>query len=463
MLAAVITGPDLFSAKRQIKNALDADIIELRLDYLDSIALEKVKKLQVYWGKKVIFSLRRYQHGGKYFQHDKKMFFDLERLFSLEPTYFDLEHDIPLEFLQKMRNKYPKVEIIFSYHNFKNTPENLSDLLNKMKNPYTKFYKIATFANSNVDSLKMLSFLKENKDNNVIGIPMGESGSFVRIISKIYNNKINYCYVDKINTEGQMSIDELINVYNFKDINESTEIYALLGDPVDQSLGHIYHNSIFKRQNKNVVYVKIKLKGHELPLFFSNIKNFPFKGLSITMPLKEKVVSFLDDDLSKINSINTIHIKEGKFIGHNTDGIATLDAIERKIKIRDKKVLLIGAGGSAKAIAHEATKRKADLIIFNRDEAKAYELATSLRCRAYSLSKLKEIMREGYDVIINATPCSMDNISLVPKEYLIPGTIVMDIVTKPVDTMLLRDANEKGCIVLYGMEVFINQAKMQFS
>ncbi|MBN2479472.1 MAG: shikimate dehydrogenase [Parachlamydiales bacterium] len=463
MLAAVITGPDLFSAKRQIKNSKDADIIEIRLDFLDSIALDKVKKLQDYADKKIIFSLRRKEHGGKYSQHDKKMFFDLERLFTLEPDYFDLEHDIPLEFIERMTKKHPKVEIIFSYHNFQNTPENLNDIFKMIKNPFAKFYKIATYANSNSDALKMLDFIKENSNENVIGVSIGEYGSFVRIISKIFNNKINYSFVDKMSSPGQISLEEMVNVYNYKNLNEDSKIYALIGDPIDQSLGHVYHNAELRKQNKNAVYVKIKMQGHELPQFFSKLKKLPFKGFSVSMPLKEKVVSFLDEDISKVGSVNTIIVKENKLIGYNTDGIAALDAIERKVKVKDRKVLLIGAGGTAKAIAHEAMKRNANLYIFNRDEPKGFEIASKLRCRSFGLDKLSNIMTDGYDIIINATSCSMHDISVVPKDSLIPGTIVLDIVTKPVDTILLKEANAKGCIVLYGMEMFINQAKKQFA
>lgn len=462
MLTAVITGPDLFSAKRQIKNAKDADAIEIRLDCLDSIDLEKIKKLQEYWGKTTIFSLRRKSHGGKYIQHDKKLYFDLSRLFSLKPHYFDLEHDISLDFISMMKKTHPDVKIIFSYHNFDNTPDNLKEIFEKLKNPYTTFYKIATFASNSIDALKMLDFIKNNQDQNLIGVSMGDYGSFVRVISKIYNNKMTYCYVDKKNTTGQISLDDLVSIYNYKNINSDTKIYALLGYPIDGSIGHVFHNSQFARQNKNAVYIKINLQGHELPIFFSYVKKFPFYGFSVTMPLKEKIMSFIDEDKSNVSSINTIILRDQKFVGLNSDGIAALDAIERKIKVQDKKVFLIGAGGVAKAIAHEANKRKANLFIFNRDQSKAYDLASRLQCKAYSLDKLPEIMVEGYDVLINATSASMTDVNVVPPQRLIPGSIVMDVVANPVETVLLKNAQEKNCLVIYGMEMFINQAKMQF-
>lgn len=462
MLTAVITGPDLFSAKRQIKNAKDADAIEIRLDCLDSIDLEKVKKLQDYFGKTTIFTLRRKAHGGKYLQHDKKLYFDLSRLFSLKPQYFDLESDISLEFISKMKKMYPDVKIIFSYHNFDSTPDNLKEILEKLKNPYTTYYKIATQATNSIDAMKMLEFIKNNQDQNLIGISMGDFGSFVRVLSKIYNNKITYCYVDNKSATGQISIDEMVSVYNYKNINAQTKIFALLGYPIDNSISHVFHNSQFAKQNKNALYVKINLHGHELPVFFSYVKKFPFHGFSVTMPLKEKILSFIDEDLSKVNSINTILLKDQKFVGYSFDGIAAIDAIERKIKVQDRKVILLGAGGAAKSIAHEAVKRNAKLHIFNRDQAKAFEIASKLQCKAYSLDKLNDVMSEGYDILINATSASKSDINIVPQHKLIPGTIVMDIVSNPVETILLKNAQERNCLVIYGMEMFINQAKMQF-
>ncbi|NGX63232.1 MAG: Shikimate dehydrogenase (NADP(+)) [Candidatus Anoxychlamydiales bacterium] len=462
MLVAIITGPDLFSAKRQIKNSKDADAIELRLDLLDSIDLEKIKKLINYCDKPIIFSLRTKENGGKYLQHEKKKYFDLSRLFTLQPQFFDLEHGTSLEFVEKMKKEHPDVEIIVSYHNFQNTPSNLNEIYQSLKNPYASFYKIATYANNSIDAFRMLEFLKNNQDGKLIVVAMGESGSFSRVISKMFNNPITYTYVDKKITAGQVSIEEITSVYNFKNINADTQIYALLGYPIDQSISHVFHNSEFLKQNKKALYVKINLQPHELPIFFSYVKKFPFKGFSVTKPLKEKVLSFLTEDRSKVDAINTILVDREKFIGFNTDGIAALDSIERKMKVKDKKLLLLGAGGAAKAIANEAVKRGANLIIFNRDQTKAYNLATKLQCRAYPLDKIEEIMKEGYDAIINATSSSREGINIVPVQALIPGTIAMDIVSKPVETAFLKSAQDKGCLVIYGMEMFINQAKNQF-
>lgn len=464
MLTAVITGPDLFSAKRQIKEASQnkADAIEIRLDCLDAIDLVKIQKLQKYWGKTVIFSLRRKEHGGKYLQHDSKLYFDLTRLFSLNPQYFDLEHDISKDFISKMVTNYPNTKIITSYHNFEKTPDNLAEVLQSIKNPFATYYKLSAFAKNSIDAFRMLEFLKDSKEKNLIVVSMGDNGSFVRILSKIYDSKIIYASVDRKSVNGQIELEDLIKIYNFQKINSNTKIFGLIGYPLDSSIGHVYHNFNLNKQNLNAVYVKINLQSHELPIFFNMIKKFPFIGLSVTMPLKEKVLSFITEDKSNVGSINTITIKDQKLIGFSTDGIAALDSIEKKMKVKDKKILLIGAGATAKAIAFEAIKRKANLYIFNRDQKKAYDLASKLQCKAFPLDNIKDVMKEGYDVIINATSTGMQNVNIIPSEYLLAGTIAMDVVAKPIETPFLLNAQDKKCLIIYGMEMFINQANMQF-
>jgi 3-dehydroquinate dehydratase/shikimate dehydrogenase len=291
---------------------------------------------------------------------------------------------------------------------------------------------------------------------------MGENGAFQRILSKIYDNKIIYASVDMKNINGLIALNDLVKIYNINNLNQNTKIYGLIGYPLDNSLGHLYHNANLQKQNSNAVYVKINLQSHELPVFFNLIKNFPFAGLSVTMPLKEKVLSFITEDKANVGSINTIIIKDKELLGFNTDGVAALDSIEKKIKVKDKKVLLIGAGATAKAIAFEAIKRKANLYIFNRDQKKAYDLASKLQCKAFPLDNIKDVMKEGYDIIINATSTGMQNINLIPTECLIPGTIAMDVVSKPIETPFLLNAQDRKCLIIYGMEMFINQANMQF-
>jgi 3-dehydroquinate dehydratase / shikimate dehydrogenase len=325
-------------------------------------------------------------------------------------------------------------------------------------------YKIATFANSTLDSLRMLNFVQKHK--NVCGLCMGELGAPTRILSPIVNNCLNYVSVDgnQKTAPGQLSLQELFGIYRYQTLNKKTNIYALLGDPVQQSIGHIFHNKVFKKLKQNAIYIKLQVKKEELPGFFQEVSGLPFKGFSVTMPLKESVVPFLDllsDEVKKINAVNTILNIKNKFAGFNTDGVGVFNSIEKITQVRNKKIVVLGAGGTAKAIVYEALKRGAKVIVLNRTLSRAKEIVRVFNCKAYRLDYVKNFPKEGYDILINTTSVGMhggENISLFPAKAIIPGTIVLDMVYKPCLTKLLQIANAKKCICITGEAVFINQA-----
>ena len=205
----------------------------------------------------------------------------------------------------------------------------------------------------------------------------------------------------------------------------------------------------------DAIYVKILLAPHELISFFSYTKKLGIQGLSVTLPLKEQVLPFLDEVDPKahaMGAINTIDLKEGKLTGYNTDAKGALKALLEKTPIKDKKIVIIGAGGAAKAISYELKKQGALLTIVNRTKEKADTLANKLQCQA---SCLKDIPL--YDIIINCTSSHMP----IDKKFILENTVVMDIAISP-NTEFLLEAKKKKCYLVYGYKMFIYQALKQF-
>ncbi len=179
------------------------------------------------------------------------------------------------------------------------------------------------------------------------------------------------------------------------------------------------------------------------------------------MPLKEAVLPFLDaidPEAQKIGAVNTLLFEKGKIFGCNTDGIGALNALEKTLAVKDKRIVILGAGGAAKAIAFEAHKRGALLTIVNRDAGKARRLAEHFGCKAIGLDRMHACAQEGYDLLLNTTPLSLP---IGPADIL-PTAHVMDIKTRPQQTLLLKHAQEKGCPITYGYEMFIEQALGQY-
>ncbi|MBP7074645.1 MAG: type I 3-dehydroquinate dehydratase [Rhabdochlamydiaceae bacterium] len=307
--------------------------------------------------------------------------------------------------------------LIVSYHNFDETPD-LNEVLSQMKarHPKAQFYKIAAFANSTLDTLRMVHFQRSHK--NVIGISMGEKGILTRILSPFTYAPLSE--EDK-NAPGQLLWSELETIYHYRSLNSETRLYGLLGNPVKQSIGHLYHNDRFFQKNMNAVYVKLLVLPEELPAFFEAIQDLPFWGFSVTAPLKEKIIEG--------SIINTIYRTKNGWENCNTDGKAAADVLG---DIAEKKIVILGVGGAAKAIGAELIKRKAKITFLRRH---------------------MEI--PPYDILINASSSGDPDF----KDHFIPGTIVMDISIRT--TPFLMRAKARGCDIMDGLPMFFGQAALQ--
>ena len=400
MLVLVIRG-SLQEATEAISIASTlCEAIEFRLDLMESIDLVAIEKLKARTTLSTIFTLRKQSHGGGFTGTELEREKKLLELLTLKPTYVDLEYDS--KFFHKID---PHIQVISSYHNFDKTPKTLDLVLKKMKEKPAQIYKIVTMAHSSLDACKMLIFVK--KEKHVAGMCMGSLGEITRILAPIVESPLTYTSIEEKSVVNQVPLSELIDRYHYFSLNRSTQIYALIGDPIDQSIGHIFYNQIFKRCNYNGVYVKILVKLSELSRFFSLVRKLPFGGFSITMPLKEVVIPYvqkIDLKAKESGAINTLINNKGSWFGTNTDGIGALNALEKKGQVAGKTLLVIGAGGAAKAIATQAWHRGARLIIANRTIEKGNILATQVQGKAIFFS---EVEKYSYDIVVHATPVGM--------------------------------------------------------
>lgn len=455
MLCIPIIGPTLENAKSQIKRASClGDLLEFRLDCIKSWDVSEIKQLLQKAALPTILTLRKKSQGGFYPGTESERLSTIQQLAKLEPDFLDLEYDIPKAFFQEIMKEHPHLKIIVSFHDFEKTPKDLEGILTTLKKTPGHFYKIVTTAHSSLDALRMLGFVKKHR--NLIGLCMGEAGIPTRILGPVVGSYCVFAPLYKIGTLP--TVDELLNIYHFKSLNKDTRMYALIGDPVDSSIGHLMHNAVLR--DLRAVYVKFKVGPNELREFLLLAQELDIKGLSVTMPLKEMIVPYLDvmeEAACNIGSVNTVSFEHGRSLGYNTDAAGALDAIEAKGQIKGKKVIVLGAGGAARAIVYEACKRGAKTVILNRTKTKALKLAERFGSRGGGLENLAEESKGGYDVLINTTP---EDLSLDP-EWILPNTLVMDIRTHPKNSSFLQKALEKGCTPIYGHEMFINQAISQ--
>jgi len=247
------------------------------------------------------------------------------------------------------------------------------------------------------------------------------------------------------------------------DINAGTSLFCVIGDPISHSLSPVMHNSAFAHIGYNGVYLAFNVK--QVSSAIAGIKGLGIKGVSVTIPHKLTVMEFLDEideSAVKIGAVNTIINRQGKLYGSNTDYLGATNALLEKTSIKDKNVIMIGAGGAARAIGYGILSEGGRLKIVNILEDEGKQLARDLDVEYYPLQDYKDY---NCQILINATPIGMSpNIDEMPikKEYLQKDMVVMDVVYNPLKTRLLKEAEDIGCITIGGVSMFVYQGVAQF-
>ena len=259
-------------------------------------------------------------------------------------------------------------------------------------------------------------------------------------------------------------------------ISGKTRVCGVIGDPIEHTLSPVMHNAAFEALKIDYVFLAFNVKSAEVGNAISGMRALAIHGLNVTMPHKNAVVKYLDevDPTGKtIGSVNTILNKDGRLLGFNTDGVGALNALEQNgVDPRGKKIVLLGAGGAAKAIAYTLAQEADELVILNRTPKPASELVTLLKEKfrkkinsgELSPSIIEENLADS-DVLINATSVGMNpniNQTSVPPEWLKPDLAVMDIVYNPLETKLAKDAKAVGAKVVSGVEMLIYQGAASF-
>ena len=462
-MSVLVVKGSFVNAKKMIEMGNQkGDLFEFRLDLFESLSyvleLKKISTLPV------IFTLRTKLQGGAFEGSEKEYKAILFKLLKFNPAYVDLEYGLPFSFFEKVKYHHPHIAIVHSYHTFEKNPD-LHKILNNLKRFPSHLYKMAVFAHSSIDALRLLLFtrIKRLAQVPLAAMSMGKEGQITRILAPVVGSVFNYFPLDEKDqtAPGQISLINLEKIYHYSCLNPETKIYGLIGDPVDKSIGHLVHNQAFKKLGKNKVYVKIKLEKKEVKAFFSLIEQLPFYGFSVTMPLKEEVAPYLDDidiKTKEIGAINTLVLKKGRWKGFNTDAKGALDAIETYLEVAQKKIVIIGAGGAAKAIAFEALQRGSKVLLINRSVEKAKKLASRLNCHFCSLDKWEG---KDYDILIHTTSVGMApdvEASPISEHHIQSHALVFEAIFNPKETKLLSLASQKGCQIVYGFEMFARQA-----
>ena len=256
------------------------------------------------------------------------------------------------------------------------------------------------------------------------------------------------------------------------------KVYAVLGDPISHSMSPAMHNAAFGALGMPCIYHAFRVRPSDLKDAIYGAKALGFGGLNLTIPLKEEALKYVEPDpiAARIGAVNTIDFADG-ITGHNTDGIGAMRALEDAgVTVADRNILIIGAGGAARAIAFQFGYSGGEIVIANRTGERADRLARDVRSGLSELGKTPSIESIGLgalpekiadaDILINATSVGMHpdvDATPVPAGLLRPGLAVFDIVYNPRRTRLLLEAEQKGATVIGGVWMLVHQGAEAFS
>ncbi|MBT6900939.1 MAG: shikimate dehydrogenase [Nitrospina sp.] len=463
MICVPIVGPSMSKAQEQIASApAVADILELRLDL---IADPDLNVLFDSASLPVIATCRSKIDGGQ-FKGQEEARIQLLRD-ALRADYVDIEVSTPRELLQPFLEGVDPSKIILSYHDFSHTPEDFNPLYDAMCELPGDIIKIVTYARDLHDNLKMFDLLKRAKQENkkLIGLCMGDLGEISRVLSPLFGGFLTFGSLEtgQESAPGQMPAKTLKDIYRVNTARSDFKIYGVIGNPVSKSQGYLVHNKAFEEKGSSDIYVSFRVDNVEK--FFHGYKDF-FSGLSVTMPAKEQIIPLLDridETAGKIGAVNTV-VKEGSdWVGYNTDCSGAISALEACTTLQGKSILILGSGGTAKAIGYGVKEKGGRLTVtYNKNKERGESLAKELGC---DLVYARDAGIRPIDVLINCSPVGMSpnvNESPFPARDFKEGMVVFDSVYNPLETRLLREAKAAGCTVIPGSELFINQAARQF-
>ena len=358
--------------------------------------------------------------------------------------------------------------LLISSHDFTRTLrlEGLEQTARRIAAFAPEFVKVVSTARSLADNLAVLHMIEnQSLSAHVVGIAMGEEGLISRVLGPRAGGAFTFASAAEgaETAPGQVSARTLLDLYRIDQLDQATRIFGVAGNPIAHSLSPLMHNTAFRRENVNAIMLPLKVR--TLDDLLTVVRDLPLDGVAVTMPLKQEVLPHLanmDPLTARIGACNTLRTgADGKLYGFNTDVAGVVRPLEKRMRLKGARILVLGAGGAARAAVFGLVEQGAEVFIVNRTHEKAVALARKAKAHVLKQSALA---KQRFDAIINTTPCGMAGIkqALPIKESELNASLVFDMVYNPLETPLLKLAHARGLAVISGIEMFVQQGARQF-
>jgi 3-dehydroquinate dehydratase/shikimate dehydrogenase len=457
-----------------------ADMAELRVDCLDPDERFLIRRFPEKAGLPVILTIRRTIDGG-YFSGGEGARVNLlaqglayaSANRRMNFAYVDIEEDLNVPSLEEAARTFG-TRIISSWHSLDGNTDDIPAKIRGMKCIGDDIVKIAVKVNSVSGVLQIYRASRLYPKSEKIFFCLGQYGAYSSILADqfgsflTYTSALNESDIAKV-AEGQVDVQDLVDMYHFRGISKTTKIFGMAGKPPLVPEYFRFYNTVFYLEEIDAVYVPFPV--NSIADFLKLANELDISGLSITGPYKEDVIPFLFEQSSLVETVgacNTVCRKNTGWIGTDTDASGFLDSflsfVGRK-NLKRRKITLIGAGNMARVIAGELSRLGVSVLILNRSALKARELAERYEFAWGVLDSAGiDMIKNFRDIIIQATPAGTGGVGDPLEMYSFCGReAVMDVVYKPERSPLLMRAADAGCRVINGYDMVTRQIRYQYS
>lgn len=474
----------------------EADLVEIRFDYLDAEELEAAPaRLAPLLDSStaLIFTLRPQEQGGaRDTTHDERERFwrrlarELQRHAGAAEPNAEHERARPRHFADLELDGGPSPEardelarvcrIIRSHHDFAGGAQDAAHIYERLAATDADTLKLAVTARDATDCLPVFQLLERarSEGRRLVAVAMGQAGVATRVLGPSRGASFTYAALDphSATAPGQQSSQELRGLYRLDSIDSRTLITGLVGSPVAHSLSPLMHNRAFAARGLNAVYLPFEVT--DLAAFVRRMVRpatreleWSLRGLSVTAPHKTDVMPMLDSTTARarfIGAVNTVTVEpDGTLVGDNTDADAFAAPLRHASELLAGHVALIGAGGAARAVAWTLKERGARVTVFARDAERALKLAEDFDADA---APLRDASLGQFDLVVNATPLGtrgqLEESTPATAEQLRGARLAYDLVYNPSETRFLREARAAGCRTVGGLAMLVAQGQEQF-
>jgi 3-dehydroquinate dehydratase/shikimate dehydrogenase len=438
-----------------------ADMLEVRFDLMKQLPedLSPFRRLTI----PRIATLRTVMQGGGSEHDDESRLRFFRRALRIGFEYLDIEHDSPL--VRRLGREMRSAGLICSYHDHSGTPE-LSGILDALITTGSRgdVAKAAFQVNHIGDLVRLRTAAKmySATGNPFVLIGMGELGEVTRVMGRAFGSTYSYASLEK----GRESAPGQLDIGTMKALGDAPLVTGLTGHPLGHSRSPAMHNHAFKALGIGGRYLSLPAPEKELPDLLELVRETDIRGLSVTIPHKQKIIPLLDgvDALAeRVGAVNLVINKDGRLEGRNTD----VTGLEKALLMagadpKGKEVLVIGAGGAARACCAVLERRGAHIWVIDRTASRSQEVARTFGGRVAGHG---EVARMDFGMVVNCTPLGMagfpDEMPIDPSVFR-SGHWAVDLVYNPEVTRFLAEAAARGAKTLSGMEMLIYQAMDAF-